>query len=122
MERPQLRGAVRYHVVHLGRIQAGIASFRQSDRPPLAPTEFQRTCATPEDELLVDSCFDKSGGNAVGYENVDESVRLYLGTLGNGDGRGETQDPLKACPIGIPRSHSCLVGCVGGRSGIVARV
>jgi hypothetical protein len=86
MERPQLRGAVRYHVVHLGRIQADIASFRQSNRPPLALTEFQCTCAPLEDELLVDSCFDKSDGNAVGYENVDESVRLDLGTLGNGDG------------------------------------
>ena len=46
------------------------------------PAEFQRTCAPPEDELLVDSCFDGGDGGAVVYENVDEPVRLDAGDVG----------------------------------------
>ena len=35
-------------------------------------------CASDE-ELLVDSCFGKGNGEAVGYRNVDEPVRLDAG-------------------------------------------
>ena len=32
-------------------------------------------------ELLVNSCFDRGDGEAVGYENVDEPVRLDAGDV-----------------------------------------
>ena len=78
----------------------------------------------------MDSCFDRGDGEAVGYENVDEPVRLDAGDVGERwwPGGGGNTDPLSgvACLIGIPRSHSrSVVGacvCVGGRKGIVARV
>jgi hypothetical protein len=47
-----------------------------TDPPPFAPGEFERTCVPPEDELVVDSCFDRGAGEAVEYEKVDEPVRL----------------------------------------------
>ena len=59
-----------------------LATPDNSDPPPFAPTEFQRTRAPPEEELLVDSCFDKGYGDAVGYEKVDEPVRLDAGDVG----------------------------------------
>ena len=62
------------------------ASPDNTDPPPppfaFAPVEFQRACAPLEDELLVDSCFDNGDGEAVGYENVDEPVRLDAGDVG----------------------------------------
>jgi hypothetical protein len=43
---------------------------------------------TSRGELLVDSCFDKGDGEAVGYESPCDSMRE---TSGNDDGQGETQ-------------------------------
>ena len=91
--------------------------------------EFQRTCASPEEEPPVDNYFDSGDGEAVGYENVDEPVRLDAGDVGERrwpGGRGDT-DPLPgvAWPIRIPhpRSRSVVVCvCAGGRKGTVARV
>ena len=74
--------------------------------------------APPEEELIVDSCFDIGDD-----ENVDEPVRrrLNAGDVGarrSGGTRGNT-DPLSgvACLIGTSRSRSA---CVDSRSGIVA--
>ena len=53
-----------------------------SNPPPFTPTEFQRTWAPPEEELLVDSCFDQGDGEAAEYEKVDEPVRLDAGDVG----------------------------------------
>lgn len=39
-------------------------------------------CAPLEEELLVDCCFDRGDGNAVGYEKVDEPVWLDVGNVG----------------------------------------
>ena len=36
----------------------------------------------PKEELLVDSYFDKGDCKAVGYEKVDEPVRLDAGDVG----------------------------------------
>ena len=72
--------------MHLRRIQARIASSPSpdiTDPPPpfvFAPAEFQRACAPPE-ELLAESCFDRGGGEVVGYENGDEPVRLDAGDV-----------------------------------------
>jgi hypothetical protein len=42
------------------------------------PAKFQRTCAPPEDERLVDNCIDKGDG----YKKVEEPVRLDAGDVG----------------------------------------
>ena len=42
--------------------------------------ELQCTCVPPEEELLVDSCFER-GGETVRYKNVDEPVRLDAGNV-----------------------------------------
>ena len=89
MERPE---AIRRHVMHLRRIQARIllaTSPDITDPPPLppplaAPAEFQRTCAPPEEDLLMDCCFENGDGEAVGYENVDEPVQLDAGDVNDG--------------------------------------
>ena len=36
--------------------------------------EFQRTCAPPEEEQLVDCHFDEGDEEVVGYERVDGPV------------------------------------------------
>ena len=36
--------------------------------------EFQRTCAPPEEEQLVDCRFDEGDEEVVGYERVDGPV------------------------------------------------
>ena len=59
-----------------------LAAPDNSDLPPFAPTVFQRTWAPPEEELLVDSSFDKGEGEAVGYDKVDEPVGLDAGDVG----------------------------------------
>ena len=44
-----------------------LAALPDSTEPPpftFAPAEFQRTCAPPEEELLVDSGFDRGDGEA----------------------------------------------------------
>ena len=56
MECPELRIAVRRHIEHLRSIRAGIARpARQYRAATMVPAKFQRTCAPPEEELLVDS-------------------------------------------------------------------
>ena len=35
-----------------------------------------------DEELFVDSCFDKGDGEVVRYENVDEPVWLDVGDVG----------------------------------------
>lgn len=57
-------------------------SLRQFHDRGHVPAEFQRTCAPPEEEPLVDSYFDKGDGEAVEYENVDEPVQLDAGDVG----------------------------------------
>ena len=52
------------------------APLTAQNPPPLTPTESQRTCASPEEELLVDSGFNKGEDEVVFYERRDESVRL----------------------------------------------
>ena len=39
-------------------------------------------CAPPEEELLMDRCFKNGHGEAVGYENVDETLRRNAGDVG----------------------------------------
>ena len=39
-------------------------------------------CAPPEEELPMDRCFKNGDGEAVGYENVDEPLRLNAGDVG----------------------------------------
>ena len=39
-------------------------------------------CAPPDEEQLVDRCFDEGDGEAVGYENVVEPVQLDAGDVG----------------------------------------
>ena len=80
---------------------------------------FQRTCAPPDEELPVDSCFDKSDGEAVGYEPVQLDAG-DVGTIGPG---GDT-DPLQGVVFLIVIAHSCSrsVVCVAGRARTVARV
>jgi hypothetical protein len=57
--------------------------------------------------MLVDSCADDGDGEAVGYENVDEPVRLDAGYVGEQLWPGGDTDPLRrGLPIGIPRSVS----------------
>jgi hypothetical protein len=61
----------------------------------------------------------------VGYEKVDEPVRLDAGDVGERWLPGGKTDTLSGvdCLIGIPRSRSRSVAvCVGGRNGTVARV
>ena len=42
----------------------------------LAPVDCHRACAPPNDELLVDNCFERDGVEAgERCENVDEPVR-----------------------------------------------
>ena len=48
----------------------------------------------------MDSCFDKGDGEAVGYENVDEPVRLGAATLGNDDGL-EVEDILTPSQVWV---------------------
>ena len=60
-----------------------LASPESTDPPPLVPAfEFQRTCVPPEEELLVDSCFDDGDEEVVRYETVDEPERLDAGDVG----------------------------------------
>ena len=73
-----------------------LASPDNSNAPPSAPAEFQRTCEPPEELLLVDTCFDKGDGEAIGCEKVEVPVRLEAGDFGE--------------------------RCVGSRNEIVARV
>ena len=84
MGRPELRGPGRRHIMHRRGIQPGIAS--NLARQHRLATASIRTCrvptAPPEEELLVDSCFKRGNGEAVGYENVDEPVRLGAGDVG----------------------------------------
>jgi hypothetical protein len=75
VKRPKLRRAVQRDVVHLDSKPTSLAPPDNSDPPPFAPREFQRTCAPPE-ELLVDSCFEKGSSEVLGYEKVDGPVRL----------------------------------------------
>ena len=53
----------------------------------------------------MDSCFDKGDGEAVGYENVDEPVRLDAGDVGERwwPGGGGDTDSLSgvACLMGF---------------------
>jgi hypothetical protein len=54
-----------------------------SDSAPLAPIECHRACAPPDDELLVDNCFDRGDSEAgERCENVVEPVRLDAGDVG----------------------------------------
>jgi hypothetical protein len=54
-----------------------------SDPAPLAPVDCHRACAPPNDELLVDNCFERGDGEAgERCENVDEPVRLDAGDVG----------------------------------------
>ena len=55
---------------------ASLPSLNSTDLPPLAPPEFQRMRAPPEEELLVDCCFDEGDGEVVGHEKEDEPVRV----------------------------------------------
>ena len=80
---------------------ASLAASPDSTDPPLPPfvrAEFHCTCTPPEEELLVDSCFDRSDSEAVGHENGDEPVRLDAGDVGNDDGREveATLNPFQA--------------------------
>lgn len=60
--------------------QASPASPDSPDPPPLATAEFRQMGAPPEEELLLDSRFDK--GEAVGYNELDESLRLDASDTG----------------------------------------
>ena len=45
--------------------------------------DCHRACAPPNDELLVDNCFERGDGEAgERCENVDETVRLDAGDVG----------------------------------------
>ena len=60
-----------------------LAAPDSSDAAPLAPADCHRACAPPDDELLVDSCFDRGDGEAgERWENVVEPVRLDAGDVG----------------------------------------
>lgn len=62
---------------------ASLAAPDSSESAPLAPVECHRACAPPDEELLVDSCFDRGDGEAgARYEKVDEPVRLDAGEVG----------------------------------------
>jgi hypothetical protein len=61
-----------------------LAAPDSSDPAPLAPVECHRACAPPDEELLVDNCFDKGDDEAgARYENVDEPVRLEACDVGD---------------------------------------
>ena len=62
------------------------------------PASSQRTCAPPEEELFVDRRFYESDEEVVGYESVDELVRLDAGEVGDNDGRGVNRNPLGPWP------------------------
>jgi hypothetical protein len=70
--------------------------------------------APPEEELLVDSCFNKCDGDVVGYEKIDKPVRLDAGDVDT--------DPLSRPYRDSTLTLSSVVVCVGCRSRIVARV
>lgn len=84
-----------------------LAAPHNSDAPPFALVEFQRTCAPPEELLLVDTCFDKGAGEAIGCEKVmsreTRRRRLWRTRM-----PGCETDPLScvASLIGVPRSLS----------------
>jgi hypothetical protein len=63
-----------------GSKPTSVATPDNSDQPSFAPAEFQRTCAPPEVELLIDSCLDRVG-EAVEYEKTE---RLRNGERGCG--------------------------------------
>ena len=70
------------------------ASLDNIDPPPplFVPAEFQRTCSPPpEEEPPIDSCFDKEGGEAVGYEKTNEPLRLDAGNVGSKDYGGQSR-------------------------------
>ena len=68
--------------MHPGRLKFhSLASLENSDAPPFAPAEFQRTLR-PEELLLVDTCFDKRDSEGIGCEKVDEPARLDGGDFG----------------------------------------
>ena len=90
MERPKL-GAGRCHVVHPRSIQPDILA-RQYRPDTVGTAAFQQTCAPPEEELPVDSYFDKGDGDAVGYE----PVQLDAGDVGNDGDREVIQIPSQA--------------------------
>ena len=68
----------------MGSKPESLATPESSDPAPLAPVECHRACAPPDDELLVDNCFDKGDGEAgARYEKVEEPVRLDAGDVGD---------------------------------------
>ena len=79
VERPKFRAAVPRHIVYLGSIHANVASPARQFRPGTicanrVPT---KVCAS----LRGTTRFDKGNGKAVGYEKVDEPVRLDAGDV-----------------------------------------
>ena len=128
VERPELRSAIRRYIVPLCRIQARIAGSLARQYRPTTVTIDGRACQVPthvctaEDELLVDSCFDKGVVEALGYENVDEPVRLDTGDVRERWWRRYRSLLDVACLIRIPSSRSVICVCVGGRKETVARV
>ena len=49
----------------------------------MAPVNCHIASAPPNDELLVDNCFERGDGEAGGRcENADEPMRLDAGNLG----------------------------------------
>ena len=61
-----------------------IAAPDGSELAPLAPVDCYRACAAPpNDELLVDNCFERGDGEAgERCENLDEPVLLDEGDVG----------------------------------------
>jgi hypothetical protein len=81
--------------------------------------DCHRACPPPEEELLVDSCFDKGDGEA--GARYDEPVRLDAGDVGERwwpGGETEVRSGV-LCRMGIPRSRS--TACGGGRNVTVER-
>lgn len=67
-----------------------MVSSHGTDPPPLVPSESQRTCAPPEEELLVDSGFDNGDEEVVGYMSLSGWTQATLGNddWSGGDGSG----------------------------------
>ena len=54
-----------------------------SELAPSAPVDCYRACVPPNDEPLVDNCFERGDGEAgERCENIDEPVRLDAGDVG----------------------------------------
>ena len=78
--RMRLQGNIRSQALHPGRLKAhSLASLENSDAPPFAPAEFQRT---PAPRGVGGSRHLREITKAIRCEKVDEPVRLDEGDFG----------------------------------------